>query len=177
MQNSNSKDGTEVPQSTEADVTTSNQAIAKPSVMRSPIYYTPHISEMYFGFQFEVLNSKEHYFFEGADGWHNASMDYGILGNMQNIHRLILDKQIRVKTLEEIDIKNLGGKLSHEEESNPNKMYYFEKHSLIFNCKNGWCIITVRSAERQEDYTAYVGLIKNKSELNRLFDNLGVSIG
>ena len=35
MQNSNSKAGTEVPQSTEADVTTSSQTIAKPNVGRS----------------------------------------------------------------------------------------------------------------------------------------------
>ncbi len=35
MSNSNSKDGTEVPQSTEADVTTSCQTIAKPLVVGS----------------------------------------------------------------------------------------------------------------------------------------------
>ena len=34
MLNSNSKDGTEVPQNAEADVPTSSQTIAKPNVMR-----------------------------------------------------------------------------------------------------------------------------------------------
>ena len=35
MQNSNSKDGTEVPQSENVEVPTSSQTIAKPNVMRS----------------------------------------------------------------------------------------------------------------------------------------------
>jgi len=149
----------------------------KPNVVRSPEYYTPELKEFYLGFEFDVYNSREHYFFEAADGWHKAYVHFGVLGDLYNLHRLILDKQIRVKRLDEKDIEQLGGELSHEEEGNPNKMYYFGKHSLIFNYRNGWCIITVRNDERQEDYTAYVGTIKNKSELKRLFDNLSVSNG
>jgi len=168
---------TEAQQRYEDELSTSSQTIAKPHVVRSTEYYTPHISEIYFGFEFEVLNSREHYFFEAADGWHKASMDFGILGDIKNLICLIRDKQIRVKRLDEADIESLGGELSHKEEGNPNKMYYFSKHSLIFNYKNGWCIITVRNDVRKEDYTAYVGVIKNKSELKRLFDNLGVSNG
>ena len=37
MQNSNSKDGTEVPQSETADITTSSQTIAKPLVVCIPL--------------------------------------------------------------------------------------------------------------------------------------------
>ncbi len=77
-----------------------------------------------------------------------------------------------MKRLDETDIESLGGELSHEKEGNPNKKYSFGKHSLIFNSKNGWCIITVRSDVRQEDYAAYVGVIKSKSELKRLFDRI-----
>lgn len=49
MQNSNSKDGTEVPQSTEADVTTSSQTIAKPLVVRSPLW--EDVAHLYLGCQ------------------------------------------------------------------------------------------------------------------------------
>ncbi|NJO25811.1 MAG: hypothetical protein HC867_08715 [Bacteroidia bacterium] len=177
MSNSEMSAGTDAEQSNDVEVSKSSRTIAKPHVVRSPEYYTPHISEIYFGFEFEVLNSREHYFFEAADGWHRAAMDFGILGDIKNLICLIRDKQIRVKRLDEADIKSIGGELSHEEDGNPNKMYYFGKHSLIFNGVNGWCIITVRSDARQEDHTAYVGVIKNKSELKRLFDNLGVSNG
>lgn len=146
---------------------------AKPNVVRSA-YYTPKLSEFYFGFEFEVLNTKDKLYIPSYDEgvWILTKVDLGVLGELSNIHKLILEKQIRVCVLSEHDIYKLGFELNFEEENNPNKMYVLGKHSLIRNNHN-WCIITVRSDERQEDYTGYVGVIKNKSELTRILQQLG----
>ena len=161
--NSEQKDKTQLPSSPNNGNT---------HVVRSA-YYTPKLSEFYFGFEFEVLNTKDEMYIptyeEGI--WFITKVDLGVLGDLSNLQKLILEKQIRVSVLSEHDIYELGFELNYEEENNSNKMYFLGKHSLIRNCRN-WCIITVRSDERQEDYTGYVGVIKNKSELKHLLQQL-----
>lgn len=156
-----------------ADDTHSSQTIAKPNVVRSA-YYTPKLSEFYFGFEFEVLNTKDKMYIPTYDEgvWFITKVDLGVLGDLSNLQKLILEKQIRVSVLSEHDIYELGFELNYEEENNPNKMYYLGKHSLIRNHHN-WCILTVHNDEREEAYTAYVGVIKNKSELKRILQQVG----
>jgi hypothetical protein len=142
-------------------------------VVRSD-YYTPELSEFYLGFEFEVLNTKGKMYIPNYDEgvWVITKVDLGVLGDLSNLQKLILEKQIRVRVLNEHDIYELGFELKYEEENNPNKMYFLGKHSLIRNNHNR-CIITVRSDERQEDCTGYAGVIKNKSELKRILQQLG----
>ena len=138
------------------------------------LYYTPTIEEFYFGFEFEVLNTKDKLFIPTIDEnvWVLVKSEFGVLGDLSNIHKLILDKQVRVRSLTETDVLDIGFELNYKEKNNPNKMFFLGKHSLIRN-HNNWCIITVRNDERQEDYTAYVGHIKNKSELKRILKQVG----
>lgn len=151
--------------------------------MSTPEYYTPTKSDLIYGLEFEETYNGIDWFKKVADddlymGMEEWSGDLFDLIGCSFYEPASYDKhRIRVKYLDETDIETIGGRLSHEEKGNPNKMYYFGKHSLIFNYINRWCILTIRNDERQEDYTAYVGTIKNKSELKRLFDNLGVSNG
>lgn len=165
--------GTEEQQSTTAQNQQVSQPNANTNVVRSA-YYTPKLSEFYFGFEFEVLNTKDKMYIPTYDEgvWFITKVDLGVLGDLSNLQKLILEKQIRVSVLSEHDIYELGFELNYEEENNPNKMYYLGKHSLIRNHHN-WCILTVHNDEREEDYTAYVGVIKNKSELKRILQQVG----
>lgn len=148
--------------------------------VRSAKYYTPTKSDLIYGLEFEetyndidwspkVINDD---LYMGMEDWSGDLFDFiGAAFYKPSPHARY---KVRVKYLDEQDIKSIGGKLTHEQEGNPNKMYYFGEHSLIFNYRNRRCVITIRNNDRQEDYTAYVGIIKNKAELKRLFDNFGV---
>lgn len=150
--------------------------------VRSPEYYTPTKADLIYGLEFEETHNgfdwtkkvADDDLYMGMEEWSGDMFDLIICSFYQpasdDSHR------VRVKYLDESDIEAIGGILSHEEKGNPNKMYYFGKNSLVYNCTNRWCIITIRNDERQEDYTAYVGTIKNKSELKRIFENLGAPI-
>lgn len=155
-------------------------------------FYVPQLEEIYFGFEFEVYNSRKYFFFEAAEGWRKTSIDYGVLGNIANIHKLILEKQIRVKYLNKKDIKSLGWEHSPNDdgEEYPNLhdkhgyslgfsidkqltplntafiLHYFSDHYLIidsiFNCGSG------------REQMLFRGYIKNKSELKKVMQMLGL---
>jgi len=151
------------------EITLSSLPFGKPHVMRSP-YYKPFFEEFHIGFEYEIF---EDWDADEDKSWHKQT--YGEDGtNSEHIGYIgswSMNK-VRVKVLDEADITQLGFELNHEEKGNPNKMFFLGKHSLIWNYK-GWCILTVRSDERQEDYTAYVGYLRNKSELKRILQMTG----
>ena len=80
-----------------------------PSVVQ-PAYYTPTMDEFYIGFEFEVLNTKSKFFIPniGEGIWHEISVGFGIFGDLSNIHKLILEKQIRVKGISDEDFNDIG---------------------------------------------------------------------
>lgn len=139
-------------------------------------YYVPEKSEFHEGFIFEYREEIS------SDEWNELEFkqvmfdgEHGLDWFKSSGHKLIPTMEhFRVKHLDHDDIIELGGELMHEEHYNHNKLFHLENHSVILNPKNGWCVITVRSKERQEDYTAFVGTIKNKSELRRILKQVGV---
>lgn len=128
-------------------------------------YYQPTLEDFTIGFEYEFLT--------GGVEWKKFVFDMdrpqAVLENVRDY-----PTTFRVKYLDEEDIIELGGVLMHEEKGNPNKMFHIGDHSIIWN-QTGWCIITVRTKERHEDYTAFVGTIKNKSELRRILKQVGIT--
>lgn len=137
--------------------------------MNTEKYYTPELSEFNSEFQFEVYNSKVRFFFEAPEGWHKAYVDYGVLGYLKNIYQLIFEKQIRVKYLDLEDIEKCEWRYKGLIDT---KTDYFwslnDKHSIIYNYETNKAVVTIRDDENKEDFTAFVGEIKNISELKRI---------
>lgn len=139
-------------------------------------YYTPQLSEIYFGFEFEAYNSKKHFFFEKEEKWYSVSIDYGVLGKLINLHKLLMHKQIRVKFLDKTDIERCGW--IYKDINEPQLDYFWdsetEKHSISYNYKTHRMIITGREDISKEDYSAFNGFIKNKSELKKIMEQLRI---
>jgi hypothetical protein len=155
-------------------------------------YYTPSIEEIYFGFEFEINNSFEYYFFEGAFGWHKSVIDYGCLGDLKNLTRLIIDKQIRVKYLDREDIESLGWYSEQildiwKESSEFELGYSFditkedldsEAHLMYDDDTH---IARIYRADTYDEITGnwtqhilFHGTLKNKSELKKLMSMLDI---
>lgn len=146
------------------EITLSSLPFGKPHVMRSP-YYKPFLNELYVGFECELKDAAP-----PDNDWKEETISK--YHRLEDLNKWLDRNEIRVKVLDEKDIAYFGFILNHSVEGNPNKMFYLGKHSLIWN-KKGWCILTIRSDERQEDYTAYVGYLRNKSELKRILQMTG----
>jgi hypothetical protein len=140
-------------------------------------YYTPELDEISSDFEFEVYNSKDRFFFEGAEGWYKTKMDYGVLGNLANLHRLILDKQIRVKVLDEKDIRDEGFELVDEGEYQVDA-YYSKKvdkvQSVIEYRVRLWSDSWVNIWSKDTGSPYFGGTIKNKSEFKKILKMIGV---
>jgi hypothetical protein len=132
-------------------------------------YYTPDSSELCIGLEYQIGDFDK----DGNDIWKNEKLEFdmGWLEIHENFHT-----RIRVKLLDAADIV---GELSARfvSQENGNLFYYFGdkfQHSIIFNQKSQWCIITKRCDVRKEDYTCFVGTIRNKSELKKVMQMVGV---
>jgi hypothetical protein len=126
-------------------------------------YYTPELGEISSDFEFEVYNSKDRFFFEGAEGWYKTKMDYGVLGNLPNLQRLILDKQIRVQVLNKENIEAEGFKRDSGD-------YDFIKDQYQIELIDGKVYITDQFGARD----LFFGVIKNRSELRKILKMIGV---
>jgi formyltetrahydrofolate hydrolase len=141
-------------------------------------YYTPELGELYFGFSFEVYNSNDRYFFEGAEGWYKASMDFGVLGNLINLQRLILDKQVRVPYLTKEDIEAEGFKKVGDQFESI-KTYLGigtgdDKKLCIYFDEEDYMVDIWYRSNRGDLYTKFEGVIKNKSEFRKILKMIGV---
>lgn len=142
-------------------------------------YYTPEIEELHVGFECELKNSShpinfewEHFKIIGVD---DAEISGRVMDwSFYDTNTAIKEKSIRVKYLDRDDIEELGFEYTGESPNNPNTLYYFGKHSIIHNKINNRCVITMWDENRTADYTAFVGTIKNKSELKKLMVQLGI---
>lgn len=146
-------------------------------------YYTPNIEELHFGQEIELFNNPDKCYFEsgGTNEWIKASISYGVLGNMANVMRLLLDKQIRIKLLDDDDIKSLG--FDHDQTTKDGAYFYFgTMMDNIHYCLNA---PNARLSKGQDYTNLYIysmndngnhfeGVIKNKSELARLLTQLGI---
>ncbi len=130
-------------------------------------YYAPSIQEFHVGFEYEVCSNKDSSWivvddFSNAYDYEDSPL-YGVIKDLEN-------NRIRVKCLNREDIESLGW--FYKQTTDAGLDYFWDnktqKHSIICNYTTGWTVITVRSDARKEDYTAFAGYIKNKSELKRL---------
>ena len=97
--------------------------------------------------------------------------------NLVLIAKYIKYGEVRCKYLDRGDIEECGWVL--KEEMKYDRLYFWDKqtkkHSIIYNLRNKWMLITVRNDARSEDYTAFAGYVNNKSELKRIMKQVGIS--
>ena len=146
-------------------------------------YYTPTIEEFHIGFEFEeefnnpnwnkmVRPPKDNY------EWVKLKLDTS--HSISRITSKLKQEKVRVKYLDIEDIESLGWKLSHEQNSQNPKGFYF---TYVFR-KSGMYLdfypnrkdkITVHNGGHYEDYNClFTGQVKNKSELKKLLKMIGV---
>lgn len=129
-------------------------------------YYTPEIEEFHVGFECEFIGDRRTNWIKCVIDWMNI--------NFITTFRELAENKYRVKYLDREDIEELGFEYAGENSNNPNALYYFGKHSIIHNKINNRCVITMWDENRPADYAAFVGAIKNKSELKKLMVQLGI---
>jgi hypothetical protein len=129
-------------------------------------YYTPDLTELHFGQEIEVFNNPHKCYFEhGNDNeWLENKINYGLLGDMANVMRLLMDKQIRVKYLDKSDIESLGFMESSTKGffEKPNGRFY-----IIFDywlTDKDYEFMKVRIDDEESEFS-FSGMLKNKSEL------------
>lgn len=148
-------------------------------------YYQPELEEFHVGFEYEIF---EDWDIQPEKTWH--SQIYGSHGinpeNMGYVSPNVL-KDIRVKYLDEQDIKDLGWELQGETPSpytgKPLKTFKITKQ-VGFNTGSDYYLETTDSNKIMItifEYSSYGGgkeemsfTIKNKSELKKLMKQLGI---
>lgn len=145
--------------------------------MENNLYYTPEISEFHVGFEYEHLTGFEKEFkpyiydlakaclvIERESISHNGKIVKMFIPAMQ---ACIEEKQCRVKTLDQSDIESLGWRFGTNDYVFPeNKNVTYGQYKLLFN--NSELEIIHLSG------TVFRGIIKNKSELIKLMQQLNI---
>ena len=140
-------------------------------------YYTPKIEDITVGMIVQIHEQSTSKMIRQVE-WHDVMVtenenELTQLVAFNRLKRLINNNKLRVKKLDEQDIKDIGGKLRHNPTDSFNLFFYYKEiHSIILNPKNQWCLITVRSEARQEDYTGFCGFIDNITELKKILTKI-----
>lgn len=126
-------------------------------------YYTPEIEEFHVGFEYERCD----------DGYNWIKDTYPRAAEHIRLKNLI--PYTRVKYLDREDIESLGW--VYKETSDGGFDYYWDKHtmrhSILYSEKSKRTVITLWDRSRLEDHTAFIGKIKNKSELKKVLKMIG----
>jgi len=142
-------------------------------------YYTPEIEEFHPGFEYEWCR-------EIGDSPYNTPWTKKTFTKKDSYHELWLNTPAardsdcgtyyRVKHLDRSDIESL--EWEYKETTEGKYDYFWDKgagkHSILYSETQKRCLVTIRNEVRKEDFTAFVGTIKNKSELKRLLKQLGI---
>jgi hypothetical protein len=152
-------------------------------------YYTPEIEEFHVGFDFEfngtdcnwirtgyekhtILKSEKEYFGLFTLSW------------VENIYKNNISDWIRVKYLDKEDIESLGWVVRNDKTRAICKNEYTLGDFILSLLSNGTVIIrhpnTKNHSEwgKQSSYHhVFTGVAKNKSELSRLMEQLGIKNG
>ena len=127
--------------------------------MKNNLYYTPTIEEFHVGFEYQFNHKDKGWIdfkFGGTDDWSILEIDMEIENN-----------EIRVKYLNQSDIESLGWRFGTNDYVFPeNKNVTYGQYKLLFN-NNELEIIHLSG-------TLFRGIIKNKSELNKLMQQLNI---
>lgn len=127
-------------------------------------HYVPDPSEFHIGFEYRLeIDIFDMY---GNRGWSNVVMDRLTRSTSPSL----------VKYLDRQDIESLGWYYKNTSEEGYEYFLSFNLiHSILYSMKLKQAVITIWDEEKEEDYTAFVGYVKNKSELKKLIQQLGIS--
>jgi len=141
----------------------------------TPIYYTPSPEEFHLGFVFEAkkgsgLINDVHY--EEGQEWKETVVQQG------DFFHTINPEHVRVKRLDRDDILELEWKPNVFREVASDTQYTFPRDPfriigspIRLNVLNEWIEIT---SEYSSIYTIFHGILKNKSELKRVMQQVGI---
>lgn len=73
-------------------------------------YYIPALNELVYGMDIEIKNTRDKFFMEAVeiDNWFKTTVNFGVLGNFENLQKLVSDKQLRIKYFNIKDIEKCG---------------------------------------------------------------------
>lgn len=142
-------------------------------------YYTPELEEFHVGFEYEFYHPSKSWItcrFGEPDDW-----------SLQDIQDEIEEQKVRVKYLDEQDIKDLGWELQGETPSpytgKPIKTFKIN-NEIGFNTGSDYYLVLTENNRIEItvfEYSSYGGdkgnlffTIKNKSELRKLMKQLGI---
>lgn len=139
-------------------------------------YYTPEISEFHFGFEYEIFKPEGIDFggFKSEGGWLGFSIPNPYYGF--NADRILKENShVRVKYLDKEDIESLGFEKFVHKNAKCYKLhnwllYHFPNNNVV--SLNRYALNTIRDSESGNQY--FRGVIKNKSELKKLIQQLGI---
>lgn len=135
-------------------------------------YYTPTIDEFYVGFEYE---------FKTLKGWELRifnSDDGGYYNNVCETKEGISDGNIRVKYLDKEDIESFGFEYLDDGKDVKKYTCYIKGEFVLYDYNyygddNSEGIRIFKSNPKYSDPT-FVGVIKNKSELKKLLNQLNI---
>jgi len=144
-------------------------------------YYTPKMEEFHIGFEFEVEDMER-----GDDNPNDPNgkywipsvinrifkyknHDYESLEQIEELDNVYVRDTFRVKYLDEEDLKELGFKQINNESP-----FGFENELYHINLRLYGLIPNLCIYEKIARYRLFSGDIKNKSELRKLFIQLGI---
>lgn len=149
-------------------------------------YYTPKLEELNSEFEFELYSCEKGIKFHEIDGWYPSKIDFGVLGELKNLAKLLFDDYIRVKILDEKDILECGWelfskdkcpmsskilncyKLNREHGFNTGVNYFLKDNLTDF-------IISSESYSSYKTYNYEMPFkLKNKNELRILMKQIGI---
>lgn len=129
-------------------------------------YYTPQISEFHVGFEYEELIGGE---------WQSDVFE----PNVYSDDRMMfddgwLDDDIRVKYLDQADVESLGFEEDYDDGKGSRWFRLYDTKYRLCLCEhtkhNIWI---VNDDEPSLDDTLFKGIIKNKSELKKVLNQIG----
>ena len=128
-------------------------------------YYTPSIEEFHIGFEYE-------YYIATTGLWHDQSIVF--IEDFEEIEEYLSYNKIRVKYLDQEDIKSLGWEYQGKNGYMINKKYwldFFEDDNCNICIEEGSSIGTF---EGDEVDCIFRGFCKNKNELKKVLQMLGI---
>lgn len=141
-------------------------------------YYTPSIEEFHVGFEYESFVDDPDVI--TAPSWIKVAIDHWVVDYLAYSWRKeIEDQRIRVKHLDQEDIESLGWAHDKELTGHP-KRFIIQMNDgtlwVLMLSVGGWCMI--ESYRNVSPYTEPKGMfrghIKNKSELKKLMQQIGI---
>ena len=133
-------------------------------------YYVPDISEFHVGFECERIGMWLKYapfIYSGIESLTNDSDTEGI----GSIEEDIKDGEIRIKFLDKEDIESLEWKYRKTEPGLNRDIFIKQDHELDYDYDTNYLIIEMIG---EGDVIRFSGTINNKSELKKLFKQLGI---